>query len=1035
MKQNAVIVVNDDLTQLKYLTALVCQAGLQATSFTSAEAALLALDHARPPDLIVTDIYMPGIDGWRFCRLLRSPEYAAFNAVPILVVSSTYTGDEASRITADLGANAFLNGPADGRQFISIVQTLLAGRSQQSRLQVLIVEDSASLAEGLGQHFEHWGYQAHIVLTCQAAREALREQAFDVALIDHHLPEGPGDVLLPDLQAKQPDCVCLMMTGDSNPNLALQWMRKGAAACLHKPFAPEYLIELCNRARRERALLRVQDLLELRTRELRSSEYLNRITIDAFQEALHVVDADLRICRFNRHLQQWCEQLGLPAVTEGQKLTEAFPFLTDDVLAQYQQVFASGQPLMTEEETAIDGRCIVTSTSKTPIQENGRVTRVLTVLTDITARCQAEKALQDSHHFLESILNSIQDGISVLDTRFNILTVNQAMRRWYDHKLPLENRKCYEAYQSRTAPCIDCPVSRSLESGQLEHAEVPLVQKDGLTGVLELYAFPMFDSSGKPTGFIEYVRDISARKQAEAKVEAAHQRLLTILDSMKALVYVADMTTYKILFINRYGRVNYGYTDGARCWETFQANQTGPCDFCTRSRLLDANGQSGGVVRWEQYNTRTEKWLNFQDLAIKWIDGRIARLTIAMDITERKQAEAIRHRVQKAESLERMAGAVAHHYNNLLMAVMGNLEIAMDMLPPDSPPREMLTEAHRASQRAAEIGKNMLAYLGQTMVPFQTLDLAEICRQSLVEFERERPQSLTLTVNLPTFGLTIQGHADRLRQVINNLLSNAQEAVASGSHQENGRVTVSLTQIAAAAIPTRNGFPFSFEPRANTYACLEVCDNGCGITPIDRDKLFDPFYSTKFTGRGLGLSVALGIIKAHGGCMVLADKDEPGAAFQVFLPLAAAVTPAAIPDPKTLSADFSGQTVLVVDDEPAVRKMAATMLTHLGLKVLEAADGQKALNVFNEHHNTIQCVLCDLTMPGLNGWQTLEALRRQAPELPVILASGYDLAHVMDGAGTERPQAYLSKPYSLLALKTALIRAMASHSITIKQCC
>ncbi len=500
------------------------------------------------------------------------------------------------------------------------------------------------------------------------------------------------------------------------------------------------------------------------------------------------------------------------------------------------------------------------------------------------------------------------------------------------------------------------------------------------------------------------LQDTTAFRQAEANVEVAY--LLTILDGLKMLVYVADITTYEILFINCFGRFSYAYTDGARCWETFQANQIGPCDFCTSSRLLDANGQPAGVIRWEQYNTRTEKWLDFQDRAIKWVDGRIARLTIAMDITERKQAEAHRHRVQKADSLERMAGAVAHHYNNLLLTVMGNLEMVVDMLPPDSQPHAMVTEAHRASQRAAELGNNLLAYLGQTMVRFQPLDLAEISRQTLAEFERECPQSLTLTAYLPAAGPTIQGHADHLRQVISNLLLNAQEAVASGSQRENGRITLSLTETAIAAMPTCNCFPVAFEPRADVYACLEVCDNGCGIAPTARDKLFDPFYSSKFTGRGLGLPVALGIIKAHRGCMVLADKDEPGAAFQVFLPLAAVAAPAAIPDFKPASTDFSGQTVLVVDDEPAVRKMAATMLTHLGLKALKAGDGKEALNMFQAHHNIIQCVLCDLTMPGLSGWQTLEALRRLSPKVPVILASGYDLGHVMDGLVRKGPRRF-----------------------------
>ncbi len=289
------VVVNDDLTQLNVLSGLVRKAGMEPRAFAAAEAALVDMsiwaeggigDICVLPAIIVTDLYMPGIDGWRFCRLLRSPEYAVFNNVPILVVSATYASDEAERIAADLGAEAFLSSPVDGRRFIEQVRTILSGKRVRTPLRVLIVEDSRSLAALIKETFAAHGYQADTALTVRSAAEAFEKTAYDVAVLDYHLPDGTGGALLDIFRVQRPDCVCLMMTSDTRPDLALDFMKQGAAAYLKKPFQPNYLIELCARARRERAMMRVQDLLEMRTRDLQESEARFRNAMDATQDGL-----------------------------------------------------------------------------------------------------------------------------------------------------------------------------------------------------------------------------------------------------------------------------------------------------------------------------------------------------------------------------------------------------------------------------------------------------------------------------------------------------------------------------------------------------------------------------------------------------------------------------------------------------------------------------------------------------------------------------------------------------------------------------
>ncbi len=299
MPRKTAFVVNDNRTQLDILCALVRHAGLDPVPFENAEAALAVLNPDDPPALIVTDVYMPGLDGWRFCRLLRSPEYSFCHHVPILVVSATFAGEHPERITAETGADAFLPSPVNAKEFVAKVQALLAGKEIRHRPRALIVEDSKTLADLLQKTFAAHGYDADTALSIREAKEAVRRKTYDVAVLDDHLPDGKGDDLLNVLGVAHSECVCILMTSDPTPTLALEWLKRGAAAYLRKPFEPEYLIELCAKARRERALLRAENLLEARTRELLISEERYRLLFQRLPVGVFHYDQELRITDCN----------------------------------------------------------------------------------------------------------------------------------------------------------------------------------------------------------------------------------------------------------------------------------------------------------------------------------------------------------------------------------------------------------------------------------------------------------------------------------------------------------------------------------------------------------------------------------------------------------------------------------------------------------------------------------------------------------------------------------------------------------------
>lgn len=260
---------------------------------------------------------------------------------------------------------------------------------------------------------------------------------------------------------------------------------------------------------------------------------------------------------------------------------------------------------------------------------------------------------------------------------------------------------------------------------------------------------------------------------------------------------------------------------------------------------------------------------------------------LIQDITERKRVEEEVRQLQKAESLGRMAGAIAHHFNNQLGVVMGNLELALIGLSGDPGPRNNLMNAMKAARRSAEVSGLMLTYLGQTIGQPEPLALSEVCSRNLPLLQAVLPKDVVLETDLPSPGPIVNANANQIRQVLTNLVTNAWEAMDA----VGGAVHVTVKTVSPDDIPALHRFPIGWQPQDKAHACLEVRDTGCGIAEQDIDKLFDPFFSSKFTGRGLGLPVVLGIARAHEGAITVESEPGRGSVFRVFMLLSAEEVP------------------------------------------------------------------------------------------------------------------------------------------------
>jgi len=249
---------------------------------------------------------------------------------------------------------------------------------------------------------------------------------------------------------------------------------------------------------------------------------------------------------------------------------------------------------------------------------------------------------------------------------------------------------------------------------------------------------------------------------------------------------------------------------------------------------------------------------------------------------EKEKLEAQNRQLRKTESLGRMAGAIVHHFNNLLQAIIGNIQLAMRIMPRDSDPVKYMTAAMQAARDAEAITNQTITYLGDTSDKLEPLDLCDLCRLLLPTLQATIPKTVILETDLPSRGPTITANANQMQQVLTNLVTNAWESVGDGQ----GVIHLRVKMVSAADIPTIHS-PADWRPQDSVYGCLEVTDSGCGIADKDIENLFDPFFSSKFIGRGLGLAVVLGIAKAHHGAVAVQSDPGQGSTFRVFLPASA----------------------------------------------------------------------------------------------------------------------------------------------------
>ncbi|MDT8375612.1 MAG: response regulator [Mariprofundaceae bacterium] len=407
-------------------------------------------------------------------------------------------------------------------------------------------------------------------------------------------------------------------------------------------------------------------------------------------------------------------------------------------------------------------------------------------------------------------------------------------------------------------------------------------------------------------------------------------------------------------------------------------------------------------------------------------DGEPSFLTTCRDLSESRKYEEKNLLLQsqlehsrRLESLGVLAGGIAHDFNNLLAAIMANAELARMEVKEPSPASEHFDNIEETCDQAAELCKQMLVYAGRSPHVMELLEINGLVQDMASLLRASLDKNIDLQLRLDEQLLSIEADKAQIQQVILNFIINAAEAI--GSDAGNVRIRTGIMHADREFLDRQ--FNGTNLPEGK-YVFVTIADSGCGMTDQTMRKIFDPFFTRKESGTGLGLSAVLGIIHGHKGVIEVVSKAGKGSKFRILLPRAYQA-----PGKKViLTSEMDGWqgdgTVLVVDDDPAVRRVASLFLSHFHFEVLQAADGLEGLETFCKHQKKIVAVLLDITMPKLGGVDAMKRMREANPRIPVILVSGYSKVEIESLAEEDQPDMFVAKPFRAKDLKKALYKVL-----------
>lgn len=652
---------------------------------------------------------------------------------------------------------------------------------------------------------------------------------------------------------------------------------------------------------------------------------------------------------------------------------------------------------------------------------DGAPRRVVGVTTDLTALMELRERLRESEERFRSAFEwaGIGKALVLPDGRF--LAVNRSFCEITGYS---EEELLTRDFQGITHPddlAGDLELAGQLLRGERRsyQLEKRYIHKDGRTVWVRLTGTMVREADGRPKHFIAQVEDITARRKAEAALAASEARYRALVEASDDPIAAFDRDG-RFLYANAATGAMWGRSPEALVGRTF-ADLLPPERAQMRMADLAVAFREGRIIEVER-EVRTpegDRLYSVKEIPVRDAAGECTKvIALGRDITERRRTEAERlallERAQKAQrldSLSAMAGGVAHDLNNLLAVILGHADCARLDAPPNSDLSDSLDQIGDAARRAGELARQLLTVTGKAVRRPTQVGLPALVRDAAAYLRPTLPRSCTIQLELAP--AAVEGDPAQLRQVLSNLMLNAAQAI----ERVGGTITV-RTGVRELG-PGADGV-VDPDLSEGTYAFVAVRDDGCGMTPEVQARVFEPFFSTKGSGRGLGLAVVHGVARGHHGSVRVASEPGGGTEIEVLLPSSLPV-PATLSPPAPEVETLRGQgLVLVIDDERAIRDSLRRSLMRLGFEVLAFESGQEALRFFRSDAPSVVLVVLDLLMPEMDGVEVLRELRKVRPDVQVVISSGFSGPLTLrDIHGAERVR-FLPKPYGLDELQSVL---------------
>jgi two-component system, cell cycle sensor histidine kinase and response regulator CckA len=521
---------------------------------------------------------------------------------------------------------------------------------------------------------------------------------------------------------------------------------------------------------------------------------------------------------------------------------------------------------------------------------------------------------------------------------------------------------------------------------------------------------------------VRWLRAHRRAKVALTRLEESEARYRLLFDRNPAPMWVYDRTTLEFLEVNAAAIDHYGYSREE--FDRMSIMDIRPPDEQDRLRVYLATATAAELTFFAGRHLRKDGSIIDVEIRSHGLDmpGRAARLVMSTDVTERTKLQEQLLQSQKMEAIGQLAGGIAHDFNNLLTVVTGYSSILLSDLPADNVIRGDVQQIQSAAERATALTRQLLAFSRRQVLQPRVFDLNILIGEIGRMLRRLVREDIQIVAQLSPELWHINADPHHVEQVIMNLALNSQDAMPSG-----GRILIETSNV---VLDEEHSYLHA-EAKPGAYAVLSCTDTGAGMAPEIRTRVFEPFFTTKPKGKGtgLGLATVYGTVKQSGGYISVYSEPGRGTTFKIYFP--SDDSPAEVEPKFSLETELadaeSGMTILVADDEDAVRKAVCRILIRFGYKVLEAENGAVALGILDSYTGSIGLVLSDLVMPVMGGREIVSALRERGSNIPILLMSGYNESAALSTTGLEHSVPFLNKPFTPESLigKVREVRARA----------